>query len=121
MCLRKDLSFKELEGPGLSRRATRPDGRDFTAAVVADRASGSEVIGFVARLICEDDSMEAKYINTPETVLYKKSSVFVRAATLPSGDIARAIAVVVEGYTDVIACTSPGCTRLRLVRHRVRR
>ena len=37
--------------------------------------AGGEVIGFGARRIFDDDQMEAKYVNTPETVVYKKSAV----------------------------------------------
>ncbi len=74
------------------------------------RASGSEVIGFGARRIFDDDSMEAKYINTPETVLYKKSSVLF-GLDLAKRDIAKGHqAVVVEGYTDVMAMHLAGVT-----------
>jgi DNA primase len=47
--------------------------------------------------------MEAKYVNTPETVLYKKSHVLF-GVDLAKRDIAKGHqAVVVEGYTDVMA------------------
>jgi DNA primase len=74
------------------------------------RASSSEVIGFGARRIFDDDTMEAKYINTPETVLYKKSSVLF-GLDLAKRDIAKAHqAVVVEGYTDVMSMHLAGVT-----------
>ena len=54
--------------------------------------------------------MEAKYINTPETVLYKKSSVLF-GLDLAKRDIAKSHqAVVVEGYTDVMAMHLSGVT-----------
>jgi DNA primase len=54
--------------------------------------------------------MEAKYINTPETVLYKKSSVLF-GLDLAKRDIAKGHqAVVVEGYTDVMAMHLAGVT-----------
>ena len=54
--------------------------------------------------------MEAKYINTPETVLYKKSSVLF-GLDLAKRDIAKGHqAVVVEGYTDVMAMHLSGVT-----------
>jgi DNA primase len=60
--------------------------------------------------IFDDDSMEAKYINTPETVLYKKSSVLF-GLDLAKRDIAKGHqAVVVEGYTDVMAMHLAGVT-----------
>ena len=74
------------------------------------RASGGEVIGFGARRIFDDDQMEAKYVNTPETVLYKKSSVLF-GLDLAKRDIAKGHqAVVVEGYTDVMAMHLSGVT-----------
>ena len=74
------------------------------------RASGGEVIGFGARRIFDDDPMEAKYVNTPETVLYKKSSVLF-GLDLAKRDIAKGHqAVVVEGYTDVMAMHLAGVT-----------
>ncbi len=61
------------------------------------------MIGFGARRLFDDDPMEAKYVNTPETVLYKKSSVLF-GLDLAKRDIAKGHqAVVVEGYTDVMA------------------
>ena len=66
-----------------------------------------ETIGFGARRLSEDDQ-GPKYLNTPETQIYKKSSV------LYGIDLAkRAIAkekrvVVVEGYTDVMAAHLSG-------------
>lgn len=70
---------------------------------MADPVLGGEVIGFGARRIFDDDPMEAKYVNTPETSLYKKSNVLF-GLDLAKRDIARGHqAVVVEGYTDVMA------------------
>ena len=49
-----------------------------------------------------------KYLNTPETSLYKKSQVLY-GVDLAKRDIARRMqAVVVEGYTDVMACHLAG-------------
>src|SRR5690606_7972739 len=39
------------------------------------RDSAGDTIGFGARRIFDDDRIEAKYLNTPETPLYKKSQV----------------------------------------------
>ena len=102
--LRKGFEFKELEAAGLSREGRRgPMDRFHRRLLWPIRASGSEVIGFGARRIFDDDTMEAKYINTPETVLYKKSSVLF-GLDLAKRDIAKGHqAVVVEGYTDVMA------------------
>ena len=69
-----------------------------------------DVIGFGARRLYDDDRIEAKYINTSETPIYKKSQVLY-GLDLAKGDIAKSYkAVVVEGYTDVMACHLAGET-----------
>ena len=109
--LRKGFEFKELEAAGLSREGRRgPMDRFHRRLLWPIRASGSEVIGFGARRMFDDDQMEAKYVNTPETVLYKKSSVLF-GLDLAKRDIAKGHqAVVVEGYTDVMAMHLAGVT-----------
>ena len=72
------------------------------------RDASGDTIGFGARRIFDDDRIEAKYLNTPETPLYKKSQVLY-GIDLARRDIARTSqAVVVEGYTDVMACHLAG-------------
>jgi DNA primase len=109
--MRKGFEFKELEAAGLSREGRRgPMDRFHRRLLWPIRAAGGEVIGFGARRIFDDDTMEAKYINTPETVLYKKSSVLF-GLDLAKRDIAKGHqAVVVEGYTDVMAMHLAGVT-----------
>ena len=66
-----------------------------------------EVIGFGARKLREDDT-GPKYLNTPETPLYRKGSVLY-GVDLAKREIARRHqAVVVEGYTDVMAAHLSG-------------
>lgn len=72
------------------------------------RDATGDTIGFGARRIFDDDRIEAKYLNTPETPIYKKSQVLY-GIDLARRDIARTSqAVVVEGYTDVMACHLAG-------------
>ena len=101
---RKGFEFKELEAAGLSRQGRRgPMDRFHRRLLWPIRSTAGEVIGFGARRLFDDDPMEAKYVNTPETVLYKKSHVLF-GIDLAKRDIARGHqAVVVEGYTDVMA------------------
>ncbi len=64
-------------------------------------------IGFGARRLLEEDS-GPKYLNTPETPLYRKSTVLY-GLDLAKREIARRRqVVVVEGYTDVMACHLSG-------------
>jgi DNA primase len=109
--LRKGFEFKELEAAGLSREGRRgPMDRFHRRLLWPIRVSSGEVIGFGARRLFDDDHMDAKYVNTPETVLYKKSNVLF-GLDLAKRDIAKGHqAVVVEGYTDVMAMHLAGVT-----------
>ena len=74
------------------------------------RDAAGDVVGFGARRLFDDDRIEAKYLNTPETQIYKKSQVLY-GVDLARRPISRASqAVVVEGYTDVMACHEAGVT-----------
>ena len=67
-----------------------------------------DVVGFGARRLFDDDRIEAKYLNTPETAIYKKSQVLY-GVDLAKREISRQRqVVVVEGYTDVMACHVAG-------------
>ncbi len=73
------------------------------------RDASGDVLGFGARKLFDDDQ-GPKYLNTPETVLYKKSHVLY-GIDLARRDIGRTKQVViVEGYTDVMAAHLAGVT-----------
>jgi DNA primase len=57
-----------------------------------------------------DDDPGPKYLNTPETPLYKKSTVLYGIERAKRDIARRHQAVVVEGYTDVMACHLAGVT-----------
>lgn len=109
--LRKGFEYKELESAGLSREGKRgPMDRFHRRLLWPIRGSSGEVIGFGARRLFDDDQNQAKYVNTPETTLYKKSNVLF-GIDQAKRDIARGHqAVVVEGYTDVMAMHLAGVT-----------
>jgi DNA primase len=70
-----------------------------------------QTIGFGARKLYDDDQ-GPKYLNTPETIIYKKAQVLY-GLDLAKRDISRGDprrVVVVEGYTDVMACHLAGIT-----------
>ncbi len=104
--LGKGFTRDELVKAGLVRES----GWDFFQGrlVWPIRDAQKTTLGFGARRLFDDDRMPAKYLNTPETPVYKKSEV------LYGLDLARANigkknqAVVVEGYTDVMACHIAG-------------
>lgn len=71
------------------------------------RDQNSQVVGFGARKLYEEDQ-GPKYLNTPETPIYHKSTVLY-GLDLARREIAqRREVVVVEGYTDVMACHLAG-------------
>lgn len=68
-----------------------------------------QTLGFGARRLLDDDQ-GPKYLNTPETAIYHKSQVLY-GLDLAKRDISRGRqVVVVEGYTDVMACHLAGIT-----------
>jgi len=71
------------------------------------RDIAGDTIGFGARKLYDDDQ-GPKYLNTPETVLYKKSQVLYGIDIAKKNVAKERQLVVVEGYTDVMACHLSG-------------
>lgn len=63
-------------------------------------------IAFGARRLREED--DPKYLNSPETALFNKSTTLYGLHLAKKPIIDSRLAVVVEGYTDVIACHQSG-------------
>ena len=72
------------------------------------RDAGRSVLGFGARRLFDDDRMPAKYINTRETPVYKKSHVLYGLDLARQQIAKKNQAVIVEGYTDVMAAHLSG-------------
>ncbi|MFB9466879.1 DNA primase [Streptomyces cinereospinus] len=106
----KGFTDKELTLSGLSQEGRRgPIDRFRGRLMWPIRDIGGEVVGFGARKLYEADN-GPKYLNTPETAIYKKSQVLY-GIDLAKKEIAKTSrAVVVEGYTDVMACHLAGVT-----------
>jgi DNA primase len=100
----------ELATAGLASRGQRGVIDRFRGRLVWPiRDVTGDVVGFGARKLRADDD-GPKYLNTPETPLYKKSQVLY-GIDLAKREMAKARqAVVVEGYTDVMACHLAGVT-----------
>lgn len=64
-------------------------------------------IGFGARRLSDDDN-GPKYLNTPETSIYKKAQVLYGLDQAKKAIAAQRRVVVVEGYTDVMAAQLAG-------------
>ena len=107
----RGFSPDEITGGGLavpSQRGGSPYDRFRGRLLWPIREASGETIGFGARRIFDDDRVEAKYLNTSETPIYKKSRVLY-GIDLARREMGRSSqAVVVEGYTDVMACHLAG-------------
>jgi len=98
----------ELITSGLAKQGRRgPIDRFRGRLMWPIRDLSGDVIAFGARRLDPDDD-GPKYLNTPETPLFRKSTVLY-GADLAKREIAqRRQAVIVEGYTDVMACHLAG-------------
>ena len=103
---------EELLAAGLVSQGQRGVYDRFRGRVIWPiRDIAGQTLGFGARRLFEDDN-GPKYLNTPETVLYRKTQVLY-GLDLAKRDISRGDprrVVVVEGYTDVMACHLAGVT-----------
>ncbi|MFT4211056.1 MAG: DNA primase, partial [Microbacterium sp.] len=108
----KGFTREELTTAGLLSQGQRGVYDRFRGrAIWPIRDVTGQVIGFGARRL-HDDDQGPKYLNTPETPIYKKAQVLY-GLDLAKRDIARGEpprVVVVEGYTDVMACHLAGVT-----------
>ena len=100
--------LKELVTAGLAMESDKGGYDRFRGRVLWPiRDANSQVLGFGARKLYDDDQ-GPKYLNTPETPVYHKSSVLY-GLDLARKDIVKSREViVVEGYTDVMACHLAG-------------
>jgi DNA primase len=100
----------EILAAGLASQGQRGTYDRFRGRLVWPiRDAAGDVLGFGARKLFDDDE-GPKYLNTPETALYKKSHVLY-GIDLARRDIGKLKqVVVVEGYTDVMAAHLAGVT-----------
>ena len=134
---RRGISAEMVERFGIGASADRWDGLSMTidnkglnrdafaaAGLLKQRETGGEydalrnrlifpihdqigrVIAFGGRKINEED--EPKYLNSPETAVFNKSNTLFGIHHAARAIKQRRTAVIVEGYTDVIACHQAG-------------
>ncbi|MGY0886197.1 DNA primase [Corynebacterium aurimucosum] len=106
--LRMGFSFEELDAAGISKMGKRgPIDRFHRRLLWPIKDLSGNVIGFGARKLFDDDKL-GKYMNTPETMLYHKSKVLFGLDLAKRNIAEQHQAVVVEGYTDVMAMYAAG-------------
>lgn len=100
----KGFTQQEMLDAGLARQGQHGVYDYFRGRVTWPiRDSTGRTLGFGARKLYEDDSISAKYINTPDTQLYRKNQVLYGIDMAKSAIVKKRQAVIVEGYTDVMA------------------
>jgi DNA primase len=104
--LAKGFTREELRGAGLARQR----GDDyFSRRLLFPLADArGRVVGFQARKLHEDDPLKAKYVNTPESELFRKSAVVYGLDKARAAIAREDRACIVEGNTDVIALRQAG-------------
>lgn len=108
--LRKGFDVEELQDAGLSTMGRRGPIDKFRRRLIWPiKDVAGNVIGFGARKLFDDDPM-GKYMNTADTMLYHKSKVLFGLDLAKKNIAERHQAVVVEGYTDVMAMHAAGVT-----------
>jgi DNA primase len=102
----KGYAQEELVAAGLVNRR----GNDYFAGrLVFPLTDGrGRVLGFGARRLSEDDPIKAKYVNSPEGELFRKSSIVYGLDRARATIAKESRAIVVEGYTDVMALHQRG-------------
>ena len=101
---------EELELAGLSKEGQRGMIDRFRHRLTWPiRDISGDVVGFGARKLASDDVDQGpKYLNTPETPIYKKSQVLYGLDMAKKAIASKRQVVVVEGYTDVMAAHLAG-------------
>ncbi len=106
---KKGIATQTLESAGLIKARERGDGhydalRNRLIFPICDQIG--RVIAFGGRKINEED--EPKYLNSPETAVFRKSTTLFGINLAARAIKRERTAVIVEGYTDVIACHQAG-------------
>ena len=108
----KGFTVEELTLAGLSKEGQKgPIDRFRNRLMWPIRDISGDVVGFGARKLASDEVDQGpKYLNTPETPIYKKSQVLYGLDRAKKEIAKKRQAVIVEGYTDVMAAHLAGIT-----------
>lgn len=104
------FTIEELTIAGLAKEGQRgPIDRFRNRLIWPIHDITGDIVGFGARKLASDDEDTGpKYLNTPETPIYKKSQLLYGLDKAKKEIAKQRQVVVVEGYTDVMACHLAG-------------
>ncbi len=107
--IKKGYSQKELLDAGVAAKGQRGDiyDRFFNRVAFPIKNYSGEIVGFTARVL-DNDVKAAKYISSPETIIYNKSKVIFGLYQPKQAIRKEDCALVVEGNMDVISCHQAG-------------
>lgn len=105
---RRGFTEREIAASGLASQGNRGQYDRFRGRLMWPIMSiTGDPIGFGARKLSDEDN-GPKYLNTPETAIYKKSQVLYGLDMAKRAISQQRRIVVVEGYTDVMAAQLAG-------------
>jgi DNA primase len=105
----KGFRLEELTEAGLVRTGSRGPRDYFHARVLFPVFDvGGDPVAFGGRLLDDAGGQGPKYINTAETPIWYKGRALYGLNWAKAPIVQAGFAVVVEGYTDVIACHRAG-------------
>jgi DNA primase len=104
----KGIKPSDLERAGLAIKKEGYYDRFRNRLMIPIRTIAGRVVGFGGRVLPGDDS--PKYINSPETEVYKKGRILFGLDISKNDVRAKNEAVVVEGYFDLITLNQSGIT-----------
>ncbi|MFQ5452209.1 MAG: DNA primase [Candidatus Paceibacterota bacterium] len=113
---KKKFSYSEIVEAGLALRSQKGTFFDrFRGRLMFPiRDARDNVIGFSGRLIkgpsSPSEQVQAKYVNTPETLLYKKRETLYGITQAKDSIIKKKHAIITEGEFDMISCFAAGFT-----------
>jgi len=107
----KGFTDQEIQISGLGSQGSRGVYDRFRGRLVWPiRDITGATVGFGARRLDDSDKESPKYLNTPETPIYKKSQLLYGLDLAKKTIATEHKVVIVEGYTDVMAAHVAGVT-----------
>ncbi len=106
--LNKDFTEEEIIKYGLAKRREDTTLQDyfFNRLIFTIKNADGKVVGFSGRVL--EDSNYAKYMNSPENPVFKKSNILYNLDKAKISANLKKKLIVVEGFMDVIALHKAG-------------